>query len=221
MSALSEARKSWNAAFQISAKSRGLEATTQWSAKVGDLFFFDGSGMVYTQKSPEGGFVTGLGFTAKPWAIDSMLWTTLGGDMGGPRQRTRLRAVGAFAVFGESFGHSSGTTAVDPEIDTARQIDEFIAAADAYEREVPDVRSFIERIEALRAERPDIPHRHRLLLTLALVLDKQTDAAAAIIDAQQPFGGSFSVGDADVWTMLQTALRTRTGIFDPDYTPSY
>ena len=217
MSALSEASKAWYAGFHEAARERGLASASFWTARESDPLYFSGSGHVVTKRNADGSFNTATYFSAKPWAVDSLLWTTLGGDMGGRRKRTGLRAIGAFAVHGERFGFSTG----DTRTTAAAQLDEFVAATRKYEAEVPDIPTFIARVEALRADRPDVPHMHVLLLTLSLVIDKQVDAAAAIIDEREPIGGNFQVGDVGVWTMLQTNLRARTGIFDPEYAPVY
>jgi len=217
MSAFTEASKRWFASFHDEARKRDLPSASFWAARVDDPLYFSATGHVNPKKNAEGTYKASVAFSAKPWAVDSLLWTTLGGDMGGTRKRTGLRAIGAFAVSGDRFAYAYG----DSSMPAALQLDEFVAATQTYEAEVPDIGAFIRRIEGLRAERPDVPHMHVLLLTLCLILDKRVDEAAVIIDEREPIGGNFQVGDEGVWTTLQKNLRASTGIFHPDYELSY
>jgi len=217
MSAYTEASKQWFASFQDEARQRGLPCASFWAARLSEPLYFSATGHVNPKKNAQGTYTASLAFTAKPWAVDSLLWTTLGGNMGGTRKRTGLRAIGAFQAHGERFDYANS----DSSMPAAQQLDEFLAATRAYEAEVPDIAAFIARIKGLRAERPDVSHMHVLLLTLCLILDKRVDEAAAIIDEREPIGGEFQVGDEGVWTTLQKHLRSSTGIFHPDYEIAY
>ncbi len=211
-----EQKKAWSAAVTAAAGARAQGAG--WVAEVDDAVIVAAITSVQAKPGPDGILRASWTMSAKPLALDPLLWTTLGPDqdMGSAKKQLGLRVVGAFAVTPIPLGFERPAVdgpGVDLQHEAQSAVDSLTASAREHAAQVPDLAAFAAVVDAARAERPDLPYLYRDTRVFTAIAMGDLATARTLVDealAQQE--RTFSVGETTLWQMLDRDLAAGTGV---------